>query len=471
VSSSQISADDIYSHTDGEGPDFSTLPPEILDNIALFAARVSRSEKSAYVSLDVLKMRLVCRSFAEAGRLAFVKIVRKSDVAIMRYSTIHLPTRNGELKQLEQILCSSPNPSLFAPLTTNVVYHVTCGASEPDDFLLEDMFNDPEMCEDEDGWYPGRADHIIGYNTKVLKKQIKLLNNFACKIARPTGAARLRKVLGWMSNLSSLRIETSTFWPENSDGPPAESHDIGREAYTLGLPSIMAMIPSTSITSLNLSGTGIYAFAGLFPTNVHRMFEKGSALLNIKSVKLSFTHRDSVLEDWEGGDCGDQFTSLSRADRVNHVMYFMANVQDLSLSCNDDNFDICEIEDSKWLEEVFRGLSFSKLHTLKLQNFQFSSDAMKEVVDKHKTTLKHVSLLHCTISHASSVQLLKLLRCGLSLSTAEIRLKKASLHYSDTELDMITKEFGIPGNYGSVDVGGYVLASNEEPKAETSKLN
>lgn len=369
-------------HVIGEGPDFSTLPVELLYSIAVSAARVFRFEKvpdfarlykydkrPAFVSLDVLKMRLVCRTFAEAGSLAFLNQVKKKHGAIIQYCILELPPRTGDLKQIEQVFTSSPKPSLFAPLITTINYHILCGKDEPDDEEVEFLFEN--MNTPSEAWYKGREEDLMEHNQTILRKQRTEQENFALQIAKPEELEKFRTIVNGMNNLSAVQVLSETFWPENSWGPPREDRDVAYTAYQLGFPNILAAVASSSMHNLRLERIGDYALGGLYPAKLREIGSSATVFKHVTSISLVFSHRDSEVSEISTRPVdrlGDRFTRLSRADRVNHLLYFMPNLQELTLVCQ-DLFNCGAVVDHAWLIDVFQGLKFSKLKTFRLEGF------------------------------------------------------------------------------------------------------
>lgn len=131
---------------------------------------------------------------------------------------------------------------------------------------------------------------------------------------------------------------------------------------------------------------------------------------------------DSIRDDDSGfSDWDDRFTSLSRADRVNHLLLFTENLERLTLSCHDEDF-IYEIDDGDWLQNVLCDLEWKKLTHLSLQGFTFEFQSIKNFLYDNRGTLQSLTITECHQTAQQWSSLMKLLRDDLSLRSASIEV-------------------------------------------------
>jgi len=442
------------------------MPAEILNQIAIYIGRPYKYEAAAgLVSKHLLRSRLICRSFNAAASYAFSKLAQKTKARIEAYTTIHLPTKKFDLDHLLRIFSSSITSSMIK----TVVYHINSGESEPDTYSLSELFDDPsmmDMSDEEDEWYSGRSEHLIEYNMTLFKAQCKLQQEFAKSLEAEQQQQRLAKLLSALPQLRTVRVHVKNFWTmECMNQGTSEKYDVGYDAYKTGIPALLQALTTSTVTSLELQGLGTFTLGGLFPTQIHRICNLSRALKNIENLNLQFSHKDSVRDD-DGGfsDWADRFTSLSRADRVNHLLLFTENLQRLTLSCHDED-DICDIDDGDWVQDVSRDLKWKRLTHLTLQNFTFDSPSIKDLSHSQRDTLHSMTVTGCHQTAQQWLRLMIFLRDDLSLRSASVKIRNGDLKSAASEqLNKIIAEFGVNKQYQDVDVGSYAI----KPKAETA---
>jgi len=442
------------------------MPAEILNQIAIYVGRPYKYEAAAgLVSKHLLRSRLICRSFNAAASYAFSKLAQKTKARIEAYTTIHLPTKKFDLDHLLRIFTSS----IFSSMIKTVVYHINNGESEPDTYSLSELFDDPsmmDMSDEEDEWYSGRSENLIEYNMTLFKAQCKLQQEFAKSLEAEQQQQTLAKLLSALPQLRTVRVHVKNFWTmAGMNQGTSEKYDVGYDAYQTGIPALLHALTKSSVTSLELQGLGSFSLGGLYPTQIHRICNLSKALKNIKNLNLQFSHKDSIRDD-DGGfsDWEDRFTSLSRADRVNHLLLFTENLQRLTLSCHDED-DVCDIDDGDWLQDVLRDLKWKKLTHLTLQDFTFGFQNIKDLLHSQRGTLHSLVITGCHQTAQQWFQLIKVLRDDLSLRSVCVKICSGDLkNAASDDLNKIIAEFGVNKQYQDVDVGSYAI----KPKAETA---
>jgi len=443
------------------------LPAEILNSIALSVGQSHKHETwTGLVSPDLLRSRLICRSFNAAASYAFFKLAQKSKKRIESYSTLHLPNKKFDLDTLLSIFSSS---SFSSKMIKTVVYNVLRGPAKPDMYDMEDMFDDPEMMgmsDDEDVWYEGKAERIVEYNMEVFKSQCKQQQDFAKSLETESQQEKLASLLNALPQLEKIGVLVENFWGGHvTHDWASEPDDVGCSAYQSGIPALLQALGKSSATSLELIGLGIFGLGGLYPSRVHRICHLSQALKNITTLHLEFSHMDSMRDDdYDMGEWDDRFTSLSRGDRVNHLLIFTENLERLTLSCHDDYPSKLDIDDGEWLQDICRDLKWKKLTHMTLKGFGFGYRAgatgIQDLLFNHKDVLRNLTITKCRQQASQWTLLIKFLRENLALRRASLKICSSDIKQMPSEyLNVVIREHGVSKQHEDVDIGSYVSKS------------
>ena len=467
-------------------PDYSTLPAEILQIIMKDVARLSQTERrfERTISSHLFKCRLISKTMYMAATAVFTKLAQQTSHA--QYQILHLPPGSGDLATLIQAL-SGPH-TMYGKLITSIVYHISSGQDREIDIEMAYGYfcNCEHDCDGEEE--PAaefefeertccRASRKLPQDIDTYRRQCVRQDKFADHVHKSHDLLRI--LLTSLPSLAGLEIEVKDFWhsvPEIFLSSADENKTPARKAFYV-IPVLLEFLSASPASSIKLDGFGSYAFGALNPIRVSQLSKQKTFLRNITDLTLDLSHRDELF--WDDGCEEISFGHIHHADRVSFLLHQLKKLQNLSLSCK----EACGVEEriekdpisDRWLREVLGRQRWPLLRSFSLRGFSYAHDnkELPAFLERHKSTL--VSLVLRDINffsqsdHDPVVDLVKVMRDKLRLSTASITINKSVHLRSELEIMLDHDEScreSLASPLWEVDIGALVVKSRKNKVVE-----
>lgn len=445
-------------------PDYSTLPVEILRMIAHEVAKPSvHEEKRHQISINLFKLRLVCRTLSCTATSVFVALTQRD--CFSDYTTIYLPPKTGSLEDLKSIFTAKDKT--MSNLITKVIYQITTAQREETDeqYLVDRVCDDCDSCScDEDSCESPRL--IAARNVATFEAQTGRDDVFASALSSIKGTRALRAILTRLARLKVVRIEVEDFWEDyfvSYWGSPSENEAVGVIAYRQGLPVLLEELSKASATHVQLCGLGSYAFAGLYPLKMMKLKRAKNFLANITNFELTASRRDVVqMEEYMDEP---ELRPMRRADRISVLLSCFKNLSTLKIGYDDqyDDLGLGHLGDAEWLDTVLEAQVWPELKSFTLTKFHVEQDTLDGFFDLHEDLEAVVLDRLQNLDSDEWYSVLSTLHGNLSLSTATITIPR-NLHPVHAELNKILSNYDKDSKSPRIDVGAYVV--QRSPKVE-----
>jgi len=467
-------------------PDYSTLPAEILQMIMKAVAGLSQTERrfERTISPHLFKCRFISKTMCMAATTVFTKLAQQTRHA--QYQVLHLPPGSGDLATLIKAL-SGPH-TMYGNLITSIVYHISSGQDrEIDPDMADGYFCDCDHDEDDEddsaSGFPFDGRTCCGLSRKLpgnidtYRRQCLRQDKFADHVHKSHDLLRI--LLTSLPVLAGLEIEVKDFWhtiPEIFLSSADEHKTPARKAFYV-IPVLLELISASPASMIKLDGFGTYAFGALNPIRIFQLSKQKTFLRNITDLTLDLSHRDELF--WDDGCEEIRFANIQRADRVSFLLHRLKKLQTLSLSCK----EACGVKggvekdpvSDRWLREVLERQRWPLLRSFSLQGFSYAHDnkELPAFLERHKSTLVGLVLrdinYFCQSDHDAVVDLLKIMRDKLRVSTASITINKM-VHLS-SELEIMldhdeTCRESLVSPLWEVDIGALVLKPQKNKMVE-----